>query len=88
MGKKGGLCLIWDDSVDVSLLSYSTFHIDVEVLSQRGSPWRFTSFYGNPDLAQCLHGMSSHPWLCAGNFNEILEDFEKMGGLKVSGVDG
>ena len=30
VGSKGGLCLFWDDSVDISLLSYSCSHIDVE----------------------------------------------------------
>ena len=28
VGNSGGLCLLWSDSIDVSLLSFSQFHID------------------------------------------------------------
>ncbi|KAK0608824.1 hypothetical protein LWI29_036579 [Acer saccharum] len=33
-GRSGGLCLFWLDVVDVNLLSYSLFHIDVQVIAQ------------------------------------------------------
>ncbi|KAL5819516.1 hypothetical protein ACOSQ4_023358 [Xanthoceras sorbifolium] len=51
--------------------------------------WRLTGFYGNPNASQRIHswtllrrlrGLSSLPWLCGGDFNEILSDSEKMGG--------
>ncbi|KAK2635481.1 hypothetical protein Ddye_030273 [Dipteronia dyeriana] len=80
--KKGGLCLLWRDGADISLLSYSKYHIDVQVLEQRMNPWRLTGFYGHPvasqrhytwTLLRRLRDMSSLPWVYAGDFNEILE---------------
>ncbi|KAL5732968.1 hypothetical protein ACOSQ2_032660 [Xanthoceras sorbifolium] len=74
----------------VSLLSFSLFHIDVSVSGAGCSPWRFTGFYGTLEASQrhnaCLllnrlYGLSSLPWLCGGDFNEILVDCEKDGGL-------
>ena len=46
-GRKGGLCLFWSDHIDVSLLSYSNFHIEVRVISHSDISWRFTGFYGH-----------------------------------------
>ncbi|KAK2661449.1 hypothetical protein Ddye_000023 [Dipteronia dyeriana] len=46
-------------------------------------------FYGNPESSQRVHawslirrlkGMSNLPWLCLGDFNEILSGSEKIGG--------
>ena len=51
--------------------------------------WNFTSFYGDPDLLnrhfswellKRLSGAGSGAWLCAGDFNETLFDYEKQGG--------
>ncbi|KAK2647288.1 hypothetical protein Ddye_014777 [Dipteronia dyeriana] len=90
VGNNGGLCLLWTDKVNVSLLSFSRFHIDVRVSSWNERDWRFTGFYCNLDtgqhkhvwnLLQHLHGMAQLPWLCSGDFNEILSADEKVGGL-------
>jgi hypothetical protein len=56
VGTSGGLGLLWSDSVDIRLLSFSSFHIDVQVIPHRGSPWRFTGFYGHPEVSQRHHG--------------------------------
>ncbi|KAA3479296.1 reverse transcriptase [Gossypium australe] len=51
--------------------------------------WRFTCFYGSPylkdkniawDVLRRLSYENPHPWLEAGDFNEILFGFEKKGG--------
>ncbi|KAL0434850.1 UNVERIFIED_CONTAM: hypothetical protein Sradi_0192900 [Sesamum radiatum] len=51
--------------------------------------WHFTGLYGEPDVAQRrktwnlfarLHDQSRRPWICAGDFNEILDPSEKLGG--------
>lgn len=91
VGKSGGLCLIWDNSIDVSLLSYSQGHIDVSIKHDSNRSWRFTGFYGHPDQSQRTHswtllrrlaGMVDLLWVCMGDFNEVMADSEKFGGLK------
>ncbi|KAK3188889.1 hypothetical protein Dsin_028450 [Dipteronia sinensis] len=88
-GSKGGLCLFWSDLVDISLLSFFRFHIDVQVQSHRNKFWRFMGFYGHSTAQQRHHGwtllrrilsFSSLPWLCGGDFNEIIDAIEKSGG--------
>ncbi|KAL0310308.1 UNVERIFIED_CONTAM: putative mitochondrial protein [Sesamum calycinum] len=64
--------------------------MDVSVrLNEVGDWWRFTGIYGEPDTGKrfefwnllCrLHHQSIRPWLCAGDFNEILAHSEKKGG--------
>ena len=51
--------------------------------------WRFTGFYGEPkthrriEAWNKLRGLNSRlnvPWLCAGDFSEIIKKDEKLGG--------
>ncbi|KAL0458286.1 UNVERIFIED_CONTAM: hypothetical protein Slati_0455800 [Sesamum latifolium] len=51
--------------------------------------WRYTGFYGEPDtsnrevswkLLLSLKARSHRPWICGGDFNEILSQHEKAGG--------
>lgn len=71
----GGLALLWKETVEVNLLSYSRFHVDTQVKIERQEPWRLTGFYGHPERAQRraswnllrrLYASSSLPWLCWG----------------------
>ncbi|KAL8525789.1 hypothetical protein ACS0TY_015142 [Phlomoides rotata] len=90
-GRSGGLIIMWNESVSVSLRSYSNGHIDCSIQDYNSS-WRFTGFYGNPahqlrkfswDLLRRLLGLSSspsEPWLIGGDFNEIKCNSEKKGG--------
>ncbi|KAA3477769.1 nucleolin-like [Gossypium australe] len=49
-GTKGGLSLGWKGKPLVTLKSFSSFHIDVEIQEEDyGAKWRLTGFYGNPD---------------------------------------
>ncbi|KAK3195392.1 hypothetical protein Dsin_026702 [Dipteronia sinensis] len=89
IGRSGGLCIFWDCDMDVTLLMYSQDHIDVNIKEKYRQLWRFTGFYGHPDRSQRklswtflrrLAGMSSLPWVCMGDFNEVLRDDEKLGG--------
>ncbi|KAL0388103.1 UNVERIFIED_CONTAM: putative mitochondrial protein [Sesamum radiatum] len=61
----------------------------IELSSSVQEWWRFSGVYGEPDtqkrvhfwaLLRQLHFQSSRPWLCAGDFNEILAHSEKEGG--------
>lgn len=94
-GKSGGLALLWKESVEVFLKSYSKGHIDC-VIKEKGNVWRFTGFYGQPqsylrhfswDLLRRIKGLNELrdlPWLVGGDFNEICYDTEKIGGNRRS----
>ena len=72
----------------VEVVSFSNMHIDDRIDDgSQGNAWRFTSFYGHPDINQInrswdmlclLYDHSPLPWLCVRDFNEILNDNEKM----------
>lgn len=91
VGKSGGLLFFWNDSINVSLCSYSVGHIDCFV-SMNDLIWRFTGFYGNPcshlrkhswDLLRKLHAqpfVGVDAWVIGGDFNEIFFQSEKKGG--------
>ncbi|KAK6128823.1 hypothetical protein DH2020_037459 [Rehmannia glutinosa] len=90
-GKSGGLCLLWRQPFTVSIKSYTVGHIDCIVVENE-KVWRFTGFYGNPDtnqrkfsweLLRRLHRnqeLNALPWLVGGDFNEICQECEKVGG--------
>ena len=63
----------------------------MEVLETGGQKWRFTGIYGEPELKyktwelmEWLKGQDNEqlPWLCAGDFNEVLFHHEKEGGFR------
>ena len=90
-GRSGGLALLWRKDIDVVLYSMSLHHIDVVVNRGLGEEeWQCTGFYGWPEiqnrhlswnLLESLAAQSSLPWLCLGDFNEILLSSEKFGGV-------
>lgn len=75
----------------VTIKSYSIGHIDC-VVQMEDNVWRFTRFYGHPDISQRhfswdllrrlqkISEMQNIPWLVGGDFNEICYDSEKVGG--------
>ncbi|KAL4603668.1 hypothetical protein ACB092_10G140800 [Castanea dentata] len=89
-GRSGGLALLWDRGVDLEIKSYSKNHIDAVIKEQDNNfYWRITGFYGHPEthrryeswqLLAFLNNQSQLPWLCLGDFNEILSISEKEGG--------
>ncbi|KAL0410924.1 UNVERIFIED_CONTAM: hypothetical protein Slati_3682100 [Sesamum latifolium] len=88
-GKGGGLMLLWRKDINLVVHSFSHSHIDAGISNEEGTNgWRFTGLYGHPEAAkrtetwsllQKLRDFSSRPWLCAGDFNEILSMDEKTG---------
>ncbi|KAA3486448.1 reverse transcriptase [Gossypium australe] len=92
IGSRGGLSLGWKRNSLTNLISFSSYHIDVEVNDTGcGDKWRLTGFYGNPDergrsaswnLLRQLSNNNSLPWVVLGDFNEIAISFEKKGGRR------
>ncbi|KAL0337674.1 UNVERIFIED_CONTAM: hypothetical protein Scaly_2042500 [Sesamum calycinum] len=89
-GCSGGLALLWRKDIVVELRSFLKYHIDLQVLSEAlGAGWRFTGFYGDADtswrkigwrkLTELNRQAEGVPWLCAGDFNEVLYQHEKTG---------
>jgi len=74
----------------VDVQTYSPRHIDAIVTEEQGNKqWRFTGFYGHPKtnkreeswrLLEELSTRSDLPWICMGDFNEIMHGREKEGG--------
>ena len=89
-GQSGGLALFWKNGVNLSAGLKSRYHIDAVITENDGSQWRFTGIYGEPKLEnrettwRLLRTIKHHsnlPWICAGEFNEILLACEKEGGV-------
>ena len=89
-GKGGGLAIFWRKEVNLEIKSYSRHHIDAVVTEEgSGFKWRLTGFYGHPKTHRrkeslryldTLNRQFHLPWLCFGNFNEILSVEEKLEG--------
>ncbi|XP_019194790.1 PREDICTED: uncharacterized protein LOC109188615 [Ipomoea nil] len=89
VGHSGGLALLWSNTVELKVVSYSLNYVDTEVRMDVGSPcWRFTGYYGYPErhrrreawqLLRSLSARSTLPWLVMGDYNDLLDQFEKLG---------
>lgn len=85
------MAIFWKREVDVKLIGFvSKYHIDTEITEKDGFVWRFSGLYGEPKmeekdktwkLLRTLKYQSDKPWLCAGDFNEVLFSWEKEGGV-------
>lgn len=91
IGRSGGLALFWQNSEEVAIQNFSLRHINATVtLMGSNFSWKFTGFYGNPNralqdsswrLLSYLSQLRPEAWLCLGDFNEIADPTEKVGGL-------
>jgi exonuclease III len=53
IGKSGGLALLWNDEISVSIQNFSRRHINGVIENLGGvENWKFTGFYGHPDAAK------------------------------------
>ncbi|KAK3212073.1 hypothetical protein Dsin_016779 [Dipteronia sinensis] len=89
IGKSGGICVMWKSDMVIDLLIFSQDHINMTITEVGGKVWRLTGFYGRPErslrchswtLLKRLVGMAHLPWVCIGDFDEILSDSDKFGG--------
>ena len=88
IGLSGGLSLFWNDDTDITILESSPNLVDTRVVHKGVTT--FVSFvYGAPatedrtaywqKLTTVGQGRDS-PWLLTGDFNDILNNAEKVGG--------
>jgi exonuclease III len=91
VGASGGLAVFWRKEIDLTVKSMSKYHIDMVIKEEDHFEWRFSGVYGEPrseekdktwDTLRILHGALSLPWVCAGDFNEVLFAHEKEGGCR------
>jgi exonuclease III len=87
-GRKRGIVIFWNHETSVEILLYSQYHIDVIVTESGGEPWRLTCVYGEAqmhlwfktwDMLQFIKSTNSLPWMCIGDFNEVLHQSEHEG---------
>ena len=73
----------------VKVLSWSKGHIHARVAGNGFLPWFLTGFYGHPvpslrvqswELLRRLGKDANGGWMCMGDFNEIIGNYEKVGG--------
>ena len=88
-GRSGGITMLWNLETCLQIKSFSKHHINAEIQMTSGKQMRCTGVYGHPEANQKNHtwtllrrlaGLSSSPWLCFGDYNEILHPSEKSGG--------
>ncbi|XP_074278047.1 uncharacterized protein LOC141601650 [Silene latifolia] len=89
VGRSRGLAFLWRKAVSCSFRLAYVHYMDFDV-SGEGIIWRVTGFYGWPmvsdrhlswELLRVLGAENgASPWLCIGDFNEILFATEMKGG--------
>jgi hypothetical protein len=86
--RSGGLGIFWSNDISIDILGYSQYHIDISIVGIGDIPWRLMSVYGEAqiserhrtwDMLKDVCSSSSLPWLCLGNFNEVLHPDEHDG---------
>ncbi|XP_057440277.1 uncharacterized protein LOC130732189 [Lotus japonicus] len=88
--RAGGLCLFWREGLEVEFISSSLNHIlrmvtdpdtssSVQVLAIYGWPEEHNK-WRTWDLVRRYKPDDSVPWLCIGDFNEVLSPNDKLGG--------
>lgn len=94
IGKAGGLCIFWKKTVKVQIL-FSNCNVIHTLITDTNanSSFHFSFVYGNLVAQQRkifwatlrdLHQLNHKPWICSGDFNEILHTTDKDGGKKHS----
>jgi hypothetical protein len=82
VGQSGGLALFWRDNQDLEIQNFTRRHINAIVKEMDTEvSWKLTCFYGHPvaakrheswALLEHLQNFRPQPWVCIGDFNEIL----------------
>lgn len=84
-----GLVIFWKADFDLEVETFSKYHINTTINMNKEDEWRLIGFYGEPETQKrheawaklrSLRNRGPTPWLCAGDFNEIMKQNEKKGG--------
>jgi len=84
-GRSGGIGLFWNNSIKVEILGYSVYHLDAMLEEHNRDKWRLTCEYGEAQthlrhqtwtILKNISTLRSLPWLCMGDFNEVLRPEE------------
>ncbi|XP_074282866.1 uncharacterized protein LOC141607414 [Silene latifolia] len=87
IGRSGGLAFMWKKHVKCVFRPASIHHMDFEIQETNGN-WRVMGFYGWPnvterylswELLRELGAQYKGPWVCIGDFNEVLFATEMKG---------
>jgi hypothetical protein len=87
-GRSGGLGIFWNNNINLQILLYSQYHIDAILKEGDSEPWRLTCVYGEArtserhktwDVLKFIKSTSPLPWVCIGDFNEVLDRSEHVG---------
>ena len=71
----------------VTIQKFSNYHIDTIIKEDGKDPWRMSFIYGEPnmslmywtwDLMKEIRSDTDLPWVCMGDFNEILRREEQL----------
>ena len=77
------------NELNLHIRTFSPRHIDAVINPGIDDTWHFTGFYRAPEVAiredswSVLRHLASQynlPWVCIGDFNEIVKVEEKLGG--------
>jgi hypothetical protein len=80
-GRSGGLALLWNNDIQVEVFRFSCYHINSRVTGLGNDTWRLTCVYGEAqvseryktwDTMKNIRDENNLPWLCIGDFNEVL----------------
>ncbi|XP_072084389.1 uncharacterized protein [Arachis hypogaea] len=90
-GFSGGIWCIWDNSAwNVDITFHSSQMVHMELKQGQSPPWFLSAIYGTPQKASRralwneIRDLSSNinqPWCLIGDFNAILNDFERKGSI-------
>lgn len=87
-GRSGGIGIFWNNEIKVDILGYSDYYLDVSVEEPGVDKWRLTCIYGEAQThlrhqtwtaMKNISTLSTLPWLCMGDFNEVLRSKEHEG---------
>ena len=85
VGRSRGIGLFWNNTINIDIAGYSDYHLDCEVCDPGFDPWRLSLVYGEAqthlrhqtwDTMRNIASLSTLPWLCIGDFNEVLYSHE------------